>query len=100
MMLKHPQPGASILPDTIMHSPLFQIPPIFEKCSESVENFPNFTFSQFFFPFSSAKISDGHFFSHRPTISNFPSVFPVSVHFPPVSRKLLFLPYFQKSPLF
>src|SRR6218665_1353342 len=35
------------------------------------------------------------FFSHRPQISNFS---PVSVNFPPVSRKLLFPLYFQKCP--
>src|SRR6218665_504464 len=40
-------------------------------------------------------------FSHRPEISNFPPIFPVSVYFPPLSRKLLFPPYFDKcSPLF
>ena len=32
------------------------------------------------------------FFSHRPQISNFPPIFPVSIHFPPVSQKLFFLP--------
>src|SRR6218665_1898310 len=38
------------------------------------------------------------FFSHRPQILNFPHIFAVSVHFPPVSRKLLFPPYFDKFP--
>src|SRR6218665_1870370 len=38
------------------------------------------------------------FFSHRPHISNFPPIFPVSGHFPPVSRKLLSPPYFSKFP--
>src|SRR6218665_1440416 len=32
------------------------------------------------------------FFSHRPQISNFPPIFAISVHFPPVSRKLFFPP--------
>src|SRR6218665_2693012 len=41
------------------------------------------------------------FFSHRPQISNFPLIFPVSVHFPPVSRKLLLSPLLLKiSPCF
>src|SRR6218665_2055903 len=69
-------------------------PPIFEKFSDSEENFHNFTFSRKNSLFSSAEISDDFLFSHRPQISNFPSIFPVSVHFPPVSRKLLFPPYF------
>ena len=38
------------------------------------------------------------FFSHRPQISNFPPIFAVSVHFPPVSWKLFFPPYFYKFP--
>src|SRR6218665_2614620 len=32
------------------------------------------------------------FFSHRPQITNLSPIFPVSVHFPPFSRKLLFPP--------
>ena len=81
--------------------PLFQIPPIFQKFSGSVENLQNCTFSQKMFPFSSAKIYDDLPFSRRPQTSNFLPIFPVSVHFPPVSRKLLFPPYFEKSsPLF
>src|SRR6218665_1637412 len=38
------------------------------------------------------------FFSHRPQISNFPPIFPVSVHFPSVSRKLLFPPTLTNFP--
>src|SRR6218665_314753 len=30
-------------PEAMMHFPLFQIPPIFEKVSDSVENFPCFS---------------------------------------------------------
>src|SRR6218665_1061518 len=37
-------------------------------------------------------------FFHQPQISNFPHISPVSIHFPPVSRKLLFPPYFDKFP--
>jgi len=83
-------------PEAMMHFPtLFQIPPIFEKFSDSVENFRNFTFSRIFFRFS-----DFHppKFSHRPRISNLPPIFPVSVHFPSVSRKLFFPPTFTNFP--
>src|SRR6218665_220174 len=81
----------------MMHfPPCFRFFPIFEKFSESVENFPSFTFSRKICPFSSAKISDDLFFSHRPQISNFPLCFGT---FPPVSQKLLFPPYFQNFPL-
>src|SRR6218665_14905 len=76
----------------MMHvSPLFQIPPIFKKCSDSVENFLNLTFSRKISRFSSAKISDDLFLvlNHKFRI---PPIFPVSVHFSPVSRRLLFPP--------
>ena len=56
--------------------PLFQISPsIFKKCSDSVENFLNFTFSRKISLFPSAKICDDLFFSHRPQISNSPPHF-------------------------
>src|SRR6218665_3967976 len=38
------------------------------------------------------------FFSRRPQISIFPLIFPVSVHFPPVSRKLFFSPTLTNFP--
>src|SRR6218665_1061511 len=77
----------------MMHFPLcFRFPPIFEKNSDSVENLQKFTFSRSISSFSSTKISDDLFFSHRPQIYNVPPIFPVSVHFPPVLRKLLFPP--------
>jgi len=42
--------------------PLFQISPLFARnCSDSVENFPSFTFSEIFFGFSSSNISDDLF---------------------------------------
>ena len=41
------------------------------------------------------------FFSHRPQISNFPSIFPVSIPFPPCFAKSIISPLFwQISPLF
>ena len=78
--------------------PVSDFPPIFEKFSDSEENFHNFTFSRKNSLFSSAEISDDLLFSHRPQISNFPPIFPVSVHFPPVSRKLLFPPTLTNFP--
>src|SRR6218665_999952 len=77
---------------------LFQISPsIFEKFTDSLKIFPNCTFSRKISRFSSAKISYD-IFCHRPQISNFPPIFPLSVRFPPVSLQLLFPPYFQKCP--
>ena len=55
------QTGASIPPEAMVHFPLFQIPPIFEKFSDSVENFQNFSFSREISRISSAKISDDLF---------------------------------------
>jgi len=64
--------------------------PLFpRKFSDSVENFFNFTFSQDIFLFSSDKISYD-FFSSLTKNFEFPPIFAVSVHFPPISGKLLF----------
>src|SRR6218665_2909362 len=49
-------PEASIPPEAMIHFPPFQIPPVSENFSDSVENFPNCTFSRKFFRFSSTKI--------------------------------------------
>src|SRR6218665_925109 len=70
-LFKDTKPGASIPSEAMMHFPPVSVSPIFDKFSDSVENFLNFTFSQKKFRFSSAKISDDLFFSHRPQISNF-----------------------------
>src|SRR6218665_2465050 len=71
-------PGASIPSEAMMHFlPRFRFPPIFDKFSDSVENFQNVTFP--------AKISDDLFaIDHKFRISPY---FPC---FPPVSRKLLY----------
>src|SRR6218665_2487719 len=70
-------------PEAMMHFPTcFRFPPIFEKFSDSVENFQNFTFSRKI----SAKISDDHFSSHRPQISNFP-LFPLFQYISPLFRE-------------
>ena len=91
-------PRASFPPEATTHVPLFQTPPISEKNSDFVKIFQNLTFSRKISRFSSAEISDDLFFSHRPQISNFPPIFALSVHFPPVSRELLFPPYFGNFP--
>ena len=68
-------------PEAIIHfPPCFRFPPIFDKFSDSEENFQNFTFSRKFFRFSSAKISDD-LFQLSTTNFEFPPIFPVSVHF-------------------
>ena len=77
-----------------MHFPLFQIsPPIFEKISDFLENFTNFTFSRKNFPFSSAKILviDHKLFWISPYFACFST-------FPPDSRKFIISPYFSKFP--
>ena len=78
-------------------SPLFQIPPIFETFSDSVENFQNVIFSRKISPFSSAKISDDLFLVINRKF-RIPPIFPVSVHFPPVSRKFIFPPTLKNVP--
>jgi len=81
--------------------PLFQIPPIFETFSESVQNFPNFTSSRKIVPFSSAKISDDFFLKKSPTNFEFPPVFSVLVHFPLFRENYYFPPTFKNfSPMF
>ena len=74
-----------------MHFPLFQISLLFPtNLSDSVENFPNFTFSRKISRFSSAKISDDLFLSHRLKIL-IPHLFSLFHYIlPPISRKLSF----------
>src|SRR6218665_3583237 len=52
------QQGRPFPPEAMMHSPLFQIPPVFEQIFDFLGNFRNFTFSRQNFIFSSVKISD------------------------------------------
>src|SRR6218665_1145156 len=86
-------------PEAMMHIPsLFQISPhIFEKFSDSEENFQNVIFSRKISPFSSAKISDDLFLVINRKF-RIPPIFPVSVHFPPVSRKFIFPPTLKNVP--
>src|SRR6218665_489109 len=76
--------------EAMMHFPLFHISPLF---SDSVENFPNFTFSRKIFPFSSAKISDDlfEFPPYFACFSTFLSCF-AEIIIPP--------PFFEQFPLF
>ena len=80
-------PGTSIHPEAMMHPPVSDVPPIFQKCSDSVKNFLNFTpFPEIFFHFHPPKFLMT-FFSHQ--------IFPYfpcdSVHFP-LFRKIIILP--------
>ena len=91
--------GASTPSEAMMHfPPCLRFPPYFREIFRLCGKCSNFTFSRKISRFSSAKISDDLFLviDHKFQIS---PVFPVPVHFPPVSRKLLFLPYFDKFPL-
>ena len=77
--------------------PCFRFPLFPKKFSDSVENFPNFTFFKFF-RFSSAKISYDLFLVINHKFRIFPPSFPISIHFPispPISPKLFFPPYFS-----
>ena len=83
----------------MMHfPPFFRFPPIFEKFSDSVENFQNFTFSRKNFRFSSAKISYDVFLviDHKFRISPYFLCFPVS----PLFRENYYFPLtFKNVPL-
>jgi len=85
----------------MMHFPsVSDFPPIFQKCSDSVGNFQNFTFSRKISFISSPKISDDLLLviDHKFRIST--PIFPVSVHLPPCFAKIIIFPYFEKfSPL-
>src|SRR6218665_1186771 len=85
-------------PQTMMHFPLFQLSPLLGNTFRTpMKIFHIYSFPDKFLDFHPPKFLMT-FFSHRPQISNFLPIFPVSVHFPPLSRKLLFPPYFDKFP--
>ena len=73
--------------------------PLFLNFFDSVENFPNFTFSRKIFRFSSAKISDDIFFiNHNFRISPLFSLFQ---YISPLFRQIILFPYFKNfSPCF
>src|SRR6218665_2490655 len=82
----------------MMHFPsLFQISPYFRKIFRFRGKFAKFfLFPEKFFDFHPPKFLMT-FFSHPPEILKFPSVFLVSVHFPPVFQQLLFSPLTFKN---
>ena len=84
--------GVHIPSETMMHFPPISGFPLFSKNFQTLENFQNFTFFRTIFWFSSAKISDDHKFWISPLFSLFQYI---SL---PVSRKLVFPPYFEKCP--
>ena len=89
-------------PEAMMHFPLFQISPLFSTNFQTLWKIPKMLpFPEKIFDFHPPKFIMTSFFSHRPHISNFaPYIFSVWVHFPHVSRKLLFPPTFKIPPLF
>ena len=91
--------SASIPPETMMHfSPCFRFPPYFRKIFGLWGKFQKFyLFLKNFLIFIRQNFW-WLLFSHRSQISNFPPIFAVSVHFPPVSRKLLFPPTLTNFP--
>ena len=89
----------SIPPEAMMHfHPCFRFPPLFpNKFSDSVEKFPNFTFSRFFLDFHPPKFLMTSF-SHHPQIT---PIFATSIHFPLNRENYSFPAYFSKfSPCF
>src|SRR6218665_3019012 len=88
-------PGASMPPETMMHFPLFQIALYFRKIFKLGGKFSKcYLFPKNFSIFIRRLMT---FFSHRPQIYNFP-LFSLFQYIPPVSRKLLFPPYFLQFP--
>src|SRR6218665_2936683 len=75
--------------------PVSDFPPISENFRTLRKMFTILPFPEKFLDFYPPKFLMT-FFIYRPQILNFPPIFPVSVHFPPVSRKLLFPPYVDK----
>src|SRR6218665_252193 len=75
----------------MMHFPPFQISSLFSKNFQTLWRiFQILPFPEKFFHFHPPKF--------LMTFSNFPPILPVSVHFSPVSRKLLFPPFFEQFP--
>ena len=88
-----------------VHSPLrpwcipsvSDFPPVFKKFLDSEKNFKIFTFSWKISWFSSTKISDDRFFSHRPQILNFP-LLSLFQYISTLFRENYSSPYFDKFP--
>ena len=88
--------GASIPPEAMMHFPPVSDSPLFSTNFQTLwKIFLNLTFSRQISRFSSAKIYDYLFFSHRPKISNFP-LFSLFQYISPCFAKIIISPYFFK----
>ena len=75
--------------ETMMHSPLFQISPYFLQIFGLWGKLSQF----YLFPTNFIRRNFSWlFFSHRPQISNFPPILPVSIHFPPLFRENYYSP--------
>jgi|SRR6218665_3012676 len=79
--------------------PVSDFPSVFEKFSDSMEKFQNFTFFRKISRFSSAKISVELFLAidHKCQISPY---FPCFTAFPPFRENYYFPPTLKNSPLF
>src|SRR6218665_866857 len=78
----------------MMHFFLFQISPFFRKFFDIPWRiFPILAFSEIIFDFHPPKFLMTFYYKF-----SIPPIFPVSLHFPPISQKLLF-PYFKKCSL-
>src|SRR6218665_2184 len=92
--------GASIPSEAMMHvPPMFQIsPPVSEKLSDSVENFPVLPFPEKFSDFHPPKFHIFLVINHKFRIS---LQYPLSIHFTPLfQQNYSFHLYFSKFPLF
>src|SRR6218665_1246206 len=90
--------GASIPSEAMMHvPPMFQIsPPVSEKLSDSVENFPVLPFPEKFSDFHPSKFHIFLVINHKFRIS---LQYPLSIHFTPLFRQnYSFHLYFSKFP--
>src|SRR6218665_4194661 len=89
----------SIPPEAMVHFPsLFQIPHLFSINFHTLwKIFKILPFPEKFLDFHPPKFLMT-FFSQRPQISNFPPIFPVSVHFPLFRKNYYFPPTLKNLP--
>src|SRR6218665_3791544 len=103
------KPGASIPLEAMRHFPPpgSDFPPIFEKFSDSVENFKNFTFPEKFLNFHSPKFlmtffksstTNFEFLPYFPCFNAFPPRFRENYYFPPTFKN--FPPVLEKITCF
>src|SRR6218665_435344 len=86
-------------PEAMMHFPPVSDFPLFPKhFSDSVDNFPNFTFSRKISQFSSAKVSENYYFPS--TFTNFSLLLQISLCFREIYVFLHTLCVFRFPPTF